>query len=279
MQTIKKLAEELNEGFISCAGKIIFSLFLVVLLYSSCYFLFVSIYAFLVALLPPGFSTLISLCFMFFLYAMFFVLHYGAMVLVTRLERNLPSSIGYLFLGFKHKRTSSTVWIFSGLLFICMVLAALPLFLNVNLSTIEAMQSFFENEELLIKYGRYAILIFSVSFCTLFCMFSFVWIIIYDLPSVTGIKACIRSFKMIKAHLFNYLGFLFYINWKSILTVAGIEIFKILIFYFTRKGVNAFLGCLFTFLGFVAVLMMFAKTSYAIPFYYDKISANIEESK
>lgn len=277
MQSIKKLTEELNEIFLSCAGKIIFSLFLVVLIYSSCYFLFISIYAFLAALLPAPVSVLFSFCFLFFLYAMFFVLHYGTMVLITRLERNLPSSIGYLFLGFKHKRTSATVWIFSGLLFICMTLAALPLFLNEDLSTVEAVQAFLANEQLLIKYAKYALVIFLVSFGVLFFMFSFVWIIVYDLPDVTGIKACARSFKMIKSSFFHYLGFLFYINWKSILIIAGIDTFKGLLFLFTQKGVNSFLGYLFGFLGFVAVLLFFAKTSIAIPFYYDKLNESSDK--
>lgn len=272
MQSIKKLTEELNEIFLSCAGKIIFSLFLVVLIYSSCYFLFISIYAFLAALLPAPASVLFSFCFMFFLYAMFFVLHYGVMVLITRLERNLPSSIGYLFLGFKHKKTSSTVWFFSALLFVCITVAALPLFLNVDLSTLEAVQSFFSNEELLVKYGRYAILIFTLSFCILFFMFSFVWIIIYDVSEHIGLKACVKSFKMIKPRIFHYLGFLIYINWKSILIIATIEASKAFLLLFTQKGANSFLGYLFGFLGFIAVLLFFAKTSIAIPFYYDKIN-------
>lgn len=277
MQSIKKLTEELNEIFLSCAAKIIFSLFLVVLMYSSCYFLFALIYAFLVAILPAPLSTLLSFCFMFFLCAMFFVLHYGAMVLITRLERNQPSSIGYLFLGFKHKRTSATVWIFSGLLFICLSLAVLPLFLNEDLSTVESIQALLANEQLLIKYAKYALVIFIISFCVLFIMFSFVWIIVYDLPDVIGIKACARSFKMIKSSFFHYLGFLFYINWKSILIIVGIDTFKGLLFLFTQKGVNSFLGYLFGFLGFIAVLLLFAKTSLAIPFYYDKLNESSDK--
>lgn len=278
MQSIKTMSEELNEKFMANVGKIIFALGLVVLMYSSCYFLLMGVYAFLIALIPGVFSQFFTFCFMFFLYAMFFVLHYGAMVLITRLERNMPSSIGYLFLGFRHRRTSGAVWIFSGLIFICLTLAALPMFLNEDLTSMEAIQKFFTNMDLVQKYLHYAILIFAASFCILFFMFSFVWIIIYDLPDVVGIKACIRSFKMIKPRLFHYLGFLIYINWKSILIVLGIDAVKALLYFFTKKGLNSFLGYLFGFLGFVAVLLLFAKTSIAIPYYYDKISEKNDES-
>ncbi|MBQ0002423.1 MAG: hypothetical protein KBT21_02685 [Treponema sp.] len=286
MQSIKTMSEELNDKFLANAGKIVIALGLVVLLYSFCSFFIESLYFILVKLFPKSFTTIFTIGFVFVVLTMFFVLHYGVMVLITRLERNQPSSIGYLFLGFKHTRTSGAVWIFSILLFVCLVLSLMPVILNIDLSTQESIEKFLTNQQVinLVILGKtfevsvltvclqVGALIFCVSFCVLFYMFSFVWIIIYDLPDVVGINACIRSFKMVKSHFFHFFGFLVYISRNCIFIILAIDFIKLMLFCFSKKMLNSFLGYLFGLLGFIVVLVFTSKISIAIPFYYDKIS-------
>ena len=291
MQSIKTMSEELNDRFLANAGKIIIALGLVVLLYSFCSFCIESLYIILVRLFPKSYTAIFTIAFIFAVLSMFFVLHYGTMVLIARLERNKPSSIGYLFLGFRHTRTSGAVWIFSGLLFICLSLSSLPLILNIDFSTMESIENFLTNGKMIDieVFGKSfsvpllslclqcGVFVFLICFCILFYMFSFVWIIIYDLPEVSAMKACIRSFKMVKAHFFHFFGYLVFVNRKNIFIILGVDLLKIVLYYFDSQLLKSAAGFLLSFIGFVAALMFAAKLSIAIPFYYDKINESSDK--
>lgn len=278
MQSIKKLSEELNVKFSALVGKIMISLGLLLLLLFSCYVVVSVASILIVQFFSSSLSAFISFALVLFVYSMIFVLYYGAMVLITRLERNMSASLGYLFLGFKHKKTSGAVAIFTGILFWCIMASVIPIVMNVDMTNPNSLLELFKDTEKFTKLSRYVILIFTSLFIILFFRFSFVWIIMYDQSEMTAVKAFVKSWKMFKGHVLHFFGFEIYTCRRYILTILFIDAARALLYFFAKKGLESFFGYLFGFVGFISVFLMFAKISLSIPFYYDKLNCISTES-
>ena len=145
MKTIKEMTGELNLKYSELASKIILSAGLFLLLVFSSYLMLMTV-SFVVAQIFSGaFAVMMSFLLMLFVYSLVFVFHYGFIILLLRLERKMSASLGYLFLGFKHKRISTLVCLFTVFLVVCIAVSSIPLFLSIDFSTQESMMQIFKD--------------------------------------------------------------------------------------------------------------------------------------
>lgn len=270
MQNLKDLTKEFMAKFNELQGRLIITVGLVFLLQIS--FFMTMIFPFwFIQTFPGRASAVLLVAYFVFIFAMIFVLHYGAMVLFSRLNRGLPSNLGYLFLGFKHTRTSSCVAIFTYMMVICLVLAAIPLMKIIDFSSNEAFLSSFKNADLLFTTSIFGSFIFMIGCIVMYFRFSFVWIIVYENPECTGFKAFIKSWKMLRGHVMQYIGFLFLIIWQNLLVIASLDGVSFAIKYFTHEKLSFTAAYIFSIVNLGAILSMQAKVCLAIPYYYDKL--------
>ncbi|MGN0740373.1 MAG: hypothetical protein ACI4LX_09415 [Treponema sp.] len=271
MKTIKEMTGELNSRYSELAGKIILSAGLFLLLVFSSYLVLMTVSFAAAQIFSGAFAVLMSFLLMLLVYALVFVFHYGFIILLLRLERKMSASLGYLFLGFKHKRISALVCLFTFFLFVCICVSAVPIFLNIDFSTQDSMMQIFKDMSRLTLVLKLVALIFFCCFLVFFFPCVFAWTIVYDNADITGLKAVSKSARMLKGHFFNFLFFELNVNKTYILVLLGIELVKDLFYFVIKKDLGMFFNYIFSFVNFICVILLFSKGSLAIPFYYNKL--------
>ena len=271
MKTIKEMTGELNLKYSELASKIILSAGLFLLLVFSSYLMLMTV-SFVVAQIFSGaFAVMMSFLLMLFVYSLVFVFHYGFIILLLRLERKMSASLGYLFLGFKHKRISTLVCLFTVFLVVCIAVSSIPLFLSIDFSTQESMMQIFKDMLKLTLVLKLVAAIFFLCFLIFFFPCVFVWSVVYDNSDITGMKAVSKSARMLKGHFFNFLLFELNVNKTSIFVLLGIELVNDFFSFVVKKDLGMFFNYILSFVNFICVILLFTKGSFAIPFYYNKL--------
>lgn len=269
MEAIKNLTKEFNKKFTKNSAKVFIALFLFILLVIGTFIGFSALTMLFTSFVPSFIFAIVSFFTMLCAYAMVFIFFYGVIILVTRLERGMSSSLGYLFLGFKHKRIKSAVCVFTFFALICMLFSSIPLMKTIDVSAQNPFAKIFQNPKLFMKLSFMTLCIFIFVSLFLFLRFSFTWNILYDNSGISGFGALRKSFKMFKRNIFKFLGFEIYLTKYLILVLVSIRVLNYLPMIFPQLTELKSFAAIFEMVRFLCGMIFFAKVTFSIPFCYD----------
>lgn len=269
---IREMTKECNRRFSEVAAKVILSFGLFVFLSLSCYFLSVLVSVFCTGIFSEVTAVCISFVLLFFIYALIFVFHYGFMILMLRLVRRSSVSLGYLFLGFKQKRISGAVRIFTVLLFFCVLVSSIPILMNIDITSLDSLRGLFSDKTKFAAVSLVVTLVFFASFLIFFLPGVFAWEIIYDSENETGFKAIAKSWRMLRSNFFRFILFELSVGKGCILILLAVEILNAIFLFVLKKNPGFLFAYAAHLLSFATAVTLFSKISFSIPFFYETIS-------
>lgn len=266
MPTFKELKKKINACAGKQTGKALFGFFMLSMLETAALSVFLMPVLLVSktgrATIPEMAVTAVSL------YAGFIVvlvLQYGYHVLIARLVRGEFVTLGFLFNGFRDKKRVSRASLLyaAGLSLSLMVCQAAAYLFDNRIST-------FTEKFGMPVFAICVVSIFLVLAVAILVKFTFVWLSLYDDPSLNALGAFKRSVRLLHKRTFKLIGFVLYAGGRRLLVAAGIFIITaVLPASATSSGAGSVLGFMLDFVYFVAAYSAVVRMFMALPIFYD----------
>lgn len=272
---ISELMVKLNQVTQKNIGKVIYSLFLMMILESVFTLFFSGPSMLILSKEEVGLQAKALAFFLLYLAALIWLLfQFGFAIMLLRMVRDEHVTLGYMFLGFKKiKVCLKYIVAFSGILVVAAVIARfITKYVSVNF--IESVYE--EGSATLIQFVMFASIFFLISFVASI-HFAFVFHLHFDNPSKPIKNIFTKSAGMMRGNVFRLIGFALKAGGKQLLIALLIA----LVLNFIPEGAKKSASILIFLLDLVYIINLYtalAKIYFTVPVLYTKLLEAKNES-